>query len=207
MSRKFKIERDYYEKKHYLYKKKHVEFEPGLTVLIGCNGSGKTTLIQQLNRLVSKDLELPCIYYNNLLHGGRTGECFMYRDAEFALASLATSEGEAVSINLQRITRQIEMLFRQHPDAKEYWIFFDSIDSGFSIDVIEDLKRNLFDKIFTDNPHKDVYIIAGTNNYELVRGEKCFDVVDCRYVNIKSYERYRNLILKSRECKNNRYKQ
>ena len=34
MGRKFKIERDYYDEKDYLYRKMHVEFEPGLTVLI-----------------------------------------------------------------------------------------------------------------------------------------------------------------------------
>ena len=38
----------------------------------------------------------------------------------------------------------------------------------------------------------------------MARGEKCFDVVGCRYVNIKSYDRYRNLVLKSREYKDAR---
>lgn len=38
----------------------------------------------------------------------------------------------------------------------------------------------------------------------MARGEKCFDVVGCRYVGIKSYERYRNLVLKSREYKDAR---
>ena len=31
-----------------------------------------------------------------------------------------------------------------------------------------------------------------------------FDVVGCRYVGVKSYERYRNLVLKSREYKDAR---
>lgn len=35
MSRRFKIERDCYEDKNYLYKKGHVTFQPGLTVLVG----------------------------------------------------------------------------------------------------------------------------------------------------------------------------
>lgn len=41
MGRKFKIERDYYDEKDYLYRKMHVEFEPGLTVLIGAMGAEK----------------------------------------------------------------------------------------------------------------------------------------------------------------------
>lgn len=54
MSRKFKIERDYYADGEYLYKKKHVEFEPGLTVLVGCNGCGKTTLMRQIRLQVER---------------------------------------------------------------------------------------------------------------------------------------------------------
>ena len=41
LSRRFKIERDCYEDENYLYKKGHVTFQPGLTVLVGCNGCGE----------------------------------------------------------------------------------------------------------------------------------------------------------------------
>ena len=37
------------------------------------------------------------------------------------------------------------------------------------------------------------------------RGENCFDVVNGRYVPIKSYEKYRSVVLKSRDKKNKRY--
>lgn len=53
MGRRFKIERDYYEDDDFIYKKQHVTFEPGLTVLVGCNGSGKTTLINQIKKSYS----------------------------------------------------------------------------------------------------------------------------------------------------------
>ncbi len=52
MSRRFKIERDCYEDENYLYKKGHVTFQPGLTVLVGCNGCGKTTLMKQLENIL-----------------------------------------------------------------------------------------------------------------------------------------------------------
>lgn len=55
MSRRFKIERDCYEDENYLYKKGHVTFQPGLTVLVGCNGCGKTTLMKQLENILKKD--------------------------------------------------------------------------------------------------------------------------------------------------------
>ena len=38
----------------------------------------------------------------------------------------------------------------------------------------------------------------------MARGEMCFDVVNCRYVSIKSYDRYRKIVMKSREYKDER---
>lgn len=48
MSRRFVLERDYYEEGVNLYKKKTVTIDPGVTVLVGCNGIGKTTFLRQL---------------------------------------------------------------------------------------------------------------------------------------------------------------
>ena len=84
------------------------------------------------------------------------------------------------------------------------WLLLDGVDSGFSIDAIEDLKRGLFDTIFEMYPDKEIYIIVSANEYEMARGEMCFDVVNCRYVNIKSYDRYRKIVMKSREYKDAR---
>lgn len=74
-------------------------------------------------------------------------------------------------------------------DKTDAWLLLDGVDSGFSIDAIEDLKRGLFDTIFEMYPDKEIYIIVSANEYEMARGEMCFDVVNCRYVNIKSYDR------------------
>lgn len=52
---------------------------------------------------------------------------------------------------------------------------------------------------------KDVYIVVSANAYEMARGENCFDVVNGRYISIKSYEKYRSVVLKSRDKKNKRY--
>ena len=38
----------------------------------------------------------------------------------------------------------------------------------------------------------------------MARGEKCFDTWLCKYIDIKSYEEYREFILKSRERKDKR---
>ena len=50
----------------------------------------------------------------------------------------------------------------------------------------------------------DIYIIISANAYEMCRGEKCFDTYLCKYVNINSYEEYRDFIIKSREKKDKR---
>lgn len=207
MSRKFKIVRDYYEKGEFLYQKKHIEFEPGLTILIGCNGCGKTTLMRQVRLHVEKELKNPCVIkFDNFADGGHNSvqQSLFYENYSRAAQQLYSSEGEKIAIDMQMIAGKIGNMMRKYPDEKEFWIFLDGIDSGFSIDAIEDLKRGLFDTIFSTYPDKDIYILVAANEYEMARGEKCFDVVGCRYVGIKSYERYRNLVLKSREYKDAR---
>ena len=207
MSRRFKIERDCYEDENYLYKKGHVTFQPGLTVLVGCNGCGKTTLMKQLENILKKDRKKARVFrYENEIHGGHSSmqEAMFYGDMSFVAASVMSSEGEKISLNMQKAAAKIGSLMKKSPDIDEFWLLLDGVDSGFSIDAIEDLKRGLFDTIFEMYPDKEIYIIVSANEYEMARGEMCFDVVNCRYVNIKSYDRYRKIVMKSREYKDAR---
>lgn len=95
-------------------------------------------------------------------------------------------------------------MFRNNPDKNEFWILLDGIDSGMSIDAVEDLKRGLFDTIFEHYHDKNIYLLVTANAYEMARGERCFDVINGRYLTIKSYDRYRKAILASREYKDAR---
>ena len=180
MSRKFKIIRDYYEEGEFLYQKKHVEFEPGLTVLIGCNGCGKTTLMRQIRLQVEKDLKNPCVvHFDNFADGGHNSMqvSAFHEDYSRVAQQMCSSEGERIAIDMEMVARKIGNMMRKYPDEKEFWVFLDGIDSGFSIDAIEELKRGLFDTIFATYPDKDIYILVTANEYEMARGEKCFDVV------------------------------
>ena len=50
----------------------------------------------------------------------------------------------------------------------------------------------------------EIYIVISAIEYELCRGEQCFDVYNGKYITFKDYEDYREFILKNREWKENR---
>jgi len=54
---------------------------------------------------------------------------------------------------------------------------------------------------------KELYIVLSTNQYEMVVGNRCLDVQTLKPVVIKTYDRYRSVIRKSRERKEARNKQ
>ena len=202
--REFNITRDPNECGNLYYRSK-VVFEPGLTVLVGCNGCGKTTLINQIKRRLDKE-DIPFVYYDNLHDGGsRSRErAGFYGDIAFLATSMCSSEGENIVMNMGNMARQMGSLSRKHPDAKELWFLFDAIDSGLSVDNVVDIKEYLFKTVLEHNVGKDVYFLVAANAFEFCRNEKCFDTYLCKYVDFKSYDEYREFILKSRERKDKR---
>ena len=52
----------------------------------------------------------------------------------------------------------------------------------------------------------ETYIVIAANEYELARGENCFDVNKGVYLTFKDYEDYRKFIIKSRKRKDARIK-
>lgn len=54
MGRKIKLWKDPYDCGFNLYKKRTVEFKPGITVLVGCNGIGKSTLLRNIKDVLKK---------------------------------------------------------------------------------------------------------------------------------------------------------
>ena len=206
MGRKFKIDRDQYGEGIKMYSKCTIEFEPGLTVLVGCNGAGKSTLLKQLYKKVQQE-NIPCIMFDNLRDGGSYArqKAAFQNDFRFVATSMCSSEGENIRLNMQNFSDMIYRMFNNNPYDSEYWIFADAIDSGFSIDNIVELKNGLFNEILDIYKNKEVYIVVSANAYEMAKGEQCFDVVNGKYVPIKSYDKYRSVVLKSREKKNKRY--
>ena len=204
--RKFKIDKDYNGIGCKIYQKGTIAIQPGLTVLVGCNGIGKTTLMHQLVSQLKK-ADIPVIHFDNLRDGGSHARQSAFTQQDFTLAatSMCSSEGENINMNIGQFAGKLASFQRYQvkPDAKELWIFLDAVDSGLSVDNIIELK-SFFDLIIEKTPNMDVFIIVAANEYELARGEACFDVLRGKYVKFSSYERYRNFILKTREEKNKR---
>ena len=232
MSRKFKLEKDYYDEGVNLYKRGTIEINPGVTVLVGCNGIGKTTLLHQIKYRLKKE-NIPCILFDNLKDGGNhsVSEAGFFGDFGFMATAMCSSEGENIVMNMGKLASRLGTFVKEGKDPKyknkealariianengedfiepeipkERWILLDAVDSGLSVDNIVEIKEYLFKTILEHNYGNEIYIVVSANEYEMARGEQCFDVYNGRYASIKSYEKYRNLVLKSKEWKNARY--
>ena len=228
MGRKFTLERDYYDEGFNLYKKKTITIKPGVTVLVGCNGIGKTTLLRQMENNLKKE-KIPHILFDNLKSGGHNARerAGFYGDFSFLATSICSSEGENIVMNMGNLATRLGQFVKNGEDpkekkytqlarsiaqingeeicepeiSKERWILLDAVDSGLSVDNIVDIKEQLFKTILEYNYGNEIYIIISANEYEMARGEQCFDVYNGKYVTFKDYEEYRNLVLQSKEWK------
>lgn len=205
-SRTFKIDKDPCDIGCKIYKKSKITLNTGITILVGCNGIGKTTLIRALKEQL-KDDKIPFIHFDNLRDGGSAARSMagFRNDFTFLATAAFSSEGENIHMNMARFANRITSFIKENNGSdKELWIFMDAVDSGYSVDNIEDVKNfiHLILKDYENN--NDIYFIISANEYEMVRNEQCFDVLRGKYRNFKSYEAYRNFILKTREEKNKR---
>jgi hypothetical protein len=224
--RTFKFNKDYYDERN-IYKKSKIEINTGITVLVGCNGSGKSTL--QL--IMKDDLEknkIEYLEYDNLKNGDHSvmQELAFKNDFARLSAKMAMSEGENIRDNICSIaenigkymrtgenpangfSRKIANLLRDKDEdddlieeSDERWLFFDALDSGYSIDNILEFKELLHLILDDFNKSLKIYIIVTANEYEMCVDEPCFDVVEGKYIDINSYEDFRETILKSRKYK------
>ena len=231
MGRKFTLERDYYDEGFNLYKKRTITIKSGVTVLVGCNGIGKTTLLHQIRDRLKKD-KIPYISFDNLKDGGShsISEAGFYGNFGFMATAMCSSEGENIIMNMENLATRLGQFVKTGEDPKEKkytqlarsiaqingeeidepeipkerWILLDAVDSGLSVDNIVDIKEQLFKTILEYNYGNEIYIVISANEYEMAREEQCFDVYNGKYVTFKDYEEYRNLVLQSKEWKNQR---
>lgn len=205
MGRQFKIIPRYYDDDRKLYKHSTIEFNPGITILVGCNGSGKTTLLHQIKTQLDK-LDIPNMLYDNLYDGGSNGKeaAFFHGDDVLGVTMMCSSEGECIALNLGTAARKFGYMMI-HSTGNERWVLLDAIDSGLSIDQVQEVKNDLFHLMLDMEKDKELYIICSANEYEMCAGEPCFNIVDGKYVEINNYEDYKKEILKTRKYKDKWY--
>lgn len=226
-----KVWRNPYENGTNLTEPKEITIKPGLTVLVGCNGAGKTTLINNIEEVLKKE-NVPFCMFDNLKEGGNSSissiiggyKEFTTDTLEMGASLWTASEGEAIKINLGRNSTlykefldtgffknkyyEFKKIFDDGKDvctSNKRAFLYDATDSGLSIDSVIEIK-NLFNLILKDSKEKNLetYIIITANEYELCRGENCFDVNKGDYITFKDYEDYRTFILNSRKIKEKR---
>lgn len=228
MSRIIKTWRDSYDAGFSTCRKKQIEIQQGLTVLVGCNGSGKTTLLHNIKSELKKE-DIPVFYYDNEKDGGNNSisESIFYGNLSFTATALCSSEGENISLNLSKIASKLRKFVEtgdngdrfnalaktlalkddneENNVSNERWILLDAMDSGYSIDNVIEMK-DFFDLVIKDAKEFgiELYIVISSNEYELAHESKCFDVMEGKYIQFASYEDYKKFILRTREKKDKR---
>lgn len=228
MSRIIKTWRDPYDAGFSTCRKKQIEIQQGLTVLVGCNGSGKTTLLHNIKSELKKE-DIPVFYYDNEKDGGNNSisESIFYGNLSFTATALCSSEGENISLNLSKIASKLRKFVEtgdngdrfnalaktlalkddneENNVSNERWILLDAMDSGYSIDNVIEMK-DFFDLVIKDAKEFgiELYIMISSNEYELAHESKCFDIMEGKYIQFASYEDYKKFILRTREKKDKR---
>lgn len=228
MSRIIKTWRDPYDAGFSTCRKKQIEIQQGLTVLVGCNGSGKTTLLHNIKSELKKE-DIPVFYYDNEKDGGNNSisESIFYGNLSFTATALCSSEGENISLNLSKIASKLRKFVEtgdngdrfnalaktlalkddneENNVSNERWILLDAMDSGYSIDNVIEMK-DFFDLVIKDAKEFgiELYIMISSNEYEIAHESKCFDVMEGKYIQFASYEDYKKFILRTREKKDKR---
>ena len=188
-----------------LYEDPEFEFEPGVTCLVGCNGSGKTTLMDRMAHIL-KDEGVPFLsHYDKKAKDkikGTAGIRGRREDFMNLMSINYSSEGESISRALGIMASGIGyFILTEHKDDPEAWLFFDSLDSGLSIDAMDEVAQ-LFDTILSSKPGQmDIYLVMAVNSYEFARRWDCLDVQTGKKMRFDSYDGYSKFIFSTRERK------
>lgn len=198
-----------YHENDKIYKKSRISLKTGITVLVGCNGCGKSTFLNLLKDKceISK---IPVWKYNNLKQGGDNAtqmflECSGRSDS--FIRNIHSSEGENIMNNLGDFVAELGSLVKKNTGADKIVLLLDAVDSGMSIDNINDLFGAFSDTILPDieKTISNVYLVVTANAYETARNRNCLDVYEGKYITFKDYEEYRQFILDSGKKKEERY--
>ena len=213
MTRKFKIINPYgFTDDTKIYKYDNFEIKDNcITCLVGCNGSGKSTLFKEMQNQLD---ELGIKYTEHLATEAKDrleSAAFLHMNHEaqayFSYSNWA-SEGEGIARRFEYLVQDIgHYVLTTCQNQNEAWIFLDSLDSGCSIDNIDEILDFLKNTVLGDKPEGlNMHIIIAVNSYAFLDNDyvKCLDVMTGQYVNFKTYIQYRNFVRASRKKKDKR---
>ena len=195
-----------------IFKNSEFEFEPGITVLVGCNGSGKTTLMNTIQNHLDHNIKYSKHYAlqskqmmeqaMTFSHGSDRVNAIDY----FGYSNWA-SEGEGIFRRFEYLVQNLGYyVLNECKNQSEGWIFLDSLDSGMSIDNIQEVKDFLQNIVLGETlpENLNLYILIAANSYEFAKDQRCLDVQNAKYISFENYEDYVEFILESRNYKDNR---
>lgn len=196
---KIKRDKDYYIENKNIFNTSSINLTPGVTVLVGCNGYGKTTTLSII-KSYAKENSIPFIEFNNFGKNDNHNTIdrwSFYKDYEKIASSFSSSEGQKIIIRLNEFVANLGNFIRKNKDKECIFVLIDAIDSGLSIDNIEEIK-DLFNIVKSDCGD-NLYIVVSANNYSLVEGEKCLDVKNNKEIMFSDYLEYKKFILSCKE--------
>lgn len=199
---KFRI-KDWYE----IHNGFTISIKPGYTALIGPNGAGKTTLLDQIDEKC-KSRNIDVLNYSNFRNGGHEAiSAAGFRgDMRTMIAGLTLSEGQNIIHNFGNLLSRVRMTVDKAVETqKPFLLLLDSLDSGASLDSIENIK-GAFEAILEDASTKNggennlVYIVNAANDYSFVSkdGEN-IDVRTGKKIEFPNFEAYQKFIIEYRK--------
>lgn len=192
---------------------------PGVTMLIGPNGSGKTTALSQLRSLFSTEDDLvkkwnkleindsirdlySSYLYDNVYEETFTKSTWGATDHIDRVAqTFENSEGQNMYDYLyykineigQAVTKAIKN------NKKGVFLLFDGLDSGLSLDVINEIRKSVLEFIIKTEKKRsnlEVYIICSANSYEFCNNYDCIDVTNQKHITFTNYTDYEKYFVK-----------
>lgn len=230
------IDTFYYDADDKLFVRKSITIQPGITILVGCNGSGKSTLLRHINHSLEKEDNENILHGNGSKtyiisydeeHDGRSMSKDKYglqSDLVNLSRALLSSEGENIVNNIGNFVIRSLAFFKAYREGKVEYngslsvkkrldsaekvvVLLDGIDSGLSLDVIEEI-NGLFKMIVKDYqetlPNIPLYIIVTSNTYEMTKGNACINCRSMATIKFPTYESYHMFIIRSRKAKDRR---
>ena len=191
---------------------------PGITVLVGCNGYGKSTTANEIEQYLT-DCKMAFCSFDGTRMGADYIKSHAIAKGNYTVGAtiMQSSEGEGLIISFGEYVKNIRRMADKCKSNNEPFILFcDAIDSGLSIDRVQDVKHFLFvvlDDLIRNGV--EAYIVTMANTFEMCRSDtidskfkdyfRCMDPYKLQNIQFTDYNDYEKFILKTSKIVKKRY--